>query len=199
MHVRCSAKSIWVICLMFWASITMVGWLSTALASMPPEEIERKKRAAVLQVVGQVTEDNLLEETTDKAGYPMQIRKMSLLVQEINKAPLGTDVGPGKEITVYYHYVPVWAMANTSCVTYLDVRKGDRLEMWLRPDKEGWSSVVPGYERFLLKIKDRPEHIPEPFSRVFWRVIEENVISFLFVLAVLGYLFFVIRKWRQSF
>lgn len=130
-------------------------------AAPEPGEVEELKQAAPLHLIGEVVKDELTLQTDDP-NFPHQERKMTLQITEILKSSAGLQKNTA--IEVHYTYTPSWLSMEGG--TRMDIAAGDKIEIWLDSDVNGWKSALSGNTVVHLhKSEDRMEHmLPAPAS-----------------------------------
>jgi hypothetical protein len=167
-------------------------------ADPPPSEIEKAKQEALLHLIGTVTSDQLYKDITEEKETPVQIRKMSLDVQQILKAPTNESL---TTVDVFYTYIPSWqAYSGTK---RMDIAVDDVIEIWLKKGEYGWEPALSGNTvKHIKYVENRKEPIPEPI----WHSIKRNVhnvwlrySSVTVLIGILVFLFtFVLLVWRKQ-
>src|SRR5690606_25438674 len=79
---------------------------STVFAAMDPVEVEKRNAQAPYQISGKVTSDVLYKDVTDNNKHPQQIRKVTLEISDVIKAP--TELEENNTVELFYHYIPSW-------------------------------------------------------------------------------------------
>ncbi|EZP77246.1 hypothetical protein H839_06374 [Parageobacillus genomosp. 1] len=167
-------------------------------AAPPPSEIEKAKQEAPLHVIGKVTSDQLYKDITEEKEIPVQIRKMTLDVKQILKAPTNETL---TTVDIFYTYIPSWQAYSGA--KRMDIAVGDVIEIWLEKGEYGWEPALSGNTvKHLKYVENRKEPIPEPF----WHSIKRNVrtvwlihSSVTVLVGILAFLFtFVLLAWRKQ-
>jgi hypothetical protein len=162
---------------------------SYAFAAPPPTEVLEVKEKSPLQVIGEVEEDVLLKDESEKRGYPNQIRSMQVRIDKIIKKPLNLVLKSGESLNIVYSYVPSWVPMDGGAK--MDIIVGDQIEIWLELGDKGWEPAYGGNTvRHLKYIEPRKEPIPELINKKIQRHIEgdlEFVIfaGFIFILLLM--------------
>lgn len=84
---------------MFLLFMLWLLWPAAVSASPPPEEIAKAKAEAPVHLIGVVTSERLHQDVTKEDGDPVHIRRITLSVQRVVKAPPRQT---WSEATVYY-------------------------------------------------------------------------------------------------
>jgi hypothetical protein len=167
-------------------------------AAPPPSKIEKAKQEAPLRVIGTVTSDQLYKDITEKIETPVQIRKMTLDVKQVLKAPTNETL---TTVDIFYTYIPSWQAYSGA--KRMDIAVGDVIEIWLKKGEYGWEPALSGNAvRHLEHVENSKEPIPEPF----WHSIKRNVHnvwlrypSAAVLTGILAFLFaFVLLAWRKQ-
>ena len=134
---------------------------STVFASMDPTEVKEINEEAPYHIVGEVTSDELYKDITEDKNHPVQIRKMTLRISKVEKAPDGLETN--NDVEVFYHYFPAWDARNYVGGARTDIAVQDIITIWLSEGDYGWEPVLAGNSIIHLKYnEDRMEHIAEP-------------------------------------
>jgi hypothetical protein len=158
-------------------------------ASPPPSEIEKAKAAAPIHLIGTVTSDQLYKDLTKEKGNPYQIRRMTLSVKRVIKAPQQQKIS---KIAVYYFYTPSWEN-DKSGGQPMNIAVGDVIEIWLKKGEVGWEPSFDGYTVNHLKYaKKRSEPIPEPFAHMIQRHFHEAWSHHSDLIVLLGIILFLV-------
>jgi hypothetical protein len=145
-------------CLVFIWSILS----STVFASMDPVEVKEINEKAPYHIVGEVTSDELFKDITEDKNHPVQIRKMTLRISKVEKAPDGLETN--NVVEVFYHYIPAWDAENYVGGAHMDIAVKDIISIWLSEGDYGWEPVLSRNSIIHLTYsEDRMDHIPEPF------------------------------------
>ncbi|MGA9228480.1 MAG: hypothetical protein WB217_19220, partial [Mesobacillus sp.] len=163
------------------------------VASPPPTEVEERKNEAPLHLIGTVTADSMFKDITKEEDSPQQIRKMSLDVAKLIKAP--SEEKSISEIEVYYSYIPAWRSGEYIGGQRMDITVEDVIEIWLEKGENGWEPVLGGNTVEHLKyVQNRNNPFPEPFlhaiTRITSTIIEKH--TSLFVITILTLLLMII-------
>lgn len=164
--------------------------LTTLCLLYPFQSYAYKDNAnAPLQIKGEVKNDVLYEEMDGLK----QIRKMSLLVEKIEKNQIEElALSKGDTITVFYHYRPSWKKYDGPL--NMDIMVGDGIEIWLTKGDYGWEPYNSGSSVIHhVKVKHRKEPIPEPWIN-YLLFTEHPVSSLLFFSGVAAFIIFIIIK-----
>jgi len=168
-----------------------------SVAAPDPLGVEKAKANSPLHLVGTVVSDELYEDLTVQKERPLQIRQMTLKVQQIQRSPFSQPV---QRVEVYYHYVPSWA--SYSGGRRMDIAVGDIVEIWLKNGQYGWEPALSGETvKHIKYTKNRPEWIQEPFwhrvnrtTRELWQMHAGVMVSTGIVLSLsVG----VFASWRK--
>lgn len=168
----------------------------TGIAAPDPTTVKKEKDSAPLHIIGKVKEDILVEDTTKEEKYPQQIRKMTISVQEVIKAP--KDVKEENSIEVYYHYIPSWQAHDYVGSSSVYVAVDDVIEIWLDHGESGWEPAFFGHTVEHIQYgENREEAIPEPFlhklDRISTEALHKNS-SYIVLAAMTAILLVIIFK-----
>jgi hypothetical protein len=147
---------------------------SLVFAAPPPTEVLEFKEKSPLHVIGEVEEDVLLKDESDKRGYSSQIRTMKLRIDKIRKQPPNLGLKSRESLNIVYSYVPSWVPMDGGAK--MDIVVGDQIEIWLEYGDKGWEPAYGGETVNHLKYMDpRKEPIPEPIYNWVFRNIKGNL------------------------
>jgi hypothetical protein len=142
----------------------------TGLAAMDPAEIARINADAPYHIIGEVTTDEFVEETTKEEDHPRQLRKMWIEVSDVIKAPNGLE--ENNIVEVFYHYIPSWDAHSYVGGARMDIAENDVIEIWLVEGDNGWRPALSGDSiNHIIYNEDRNDHISEPF----WHAIQRKL------------------------
>jgi hypothetical protein len=123
--------------------VTIIFYMqSTAFAAPPSEEIKKAKENSPLHIIGTVQTDILIKDISEDRGYPAQVRRMGLVVEEVIKKPTDTELEVNQLVDIHYHYIPSWVEMNGP--KQMDIFAGDKIEIWLEKDESGWYPPYSG-------------------------------------------------------
>ncbi|MEN2767831.1 hypothetical protein [Ornithinibacillus xuwenensis] len=164
MPKACLKKTIGIItCFLLFLLVT-----NTVLAAMDPTEIEQINRDAPYHIIGTVTSDELYSDVTKDQEHPIQLRKMTIHITDVIKAP--NNMIGNRSVDVFYHYIPAWDAKNYNGGKRMDIAKEDVIEIWLEEGDNGWEPAISGDSVHHIRYQeDRSEHIEEPFWNAFTR------------------------------
>ncbi len=179
-----------ILCVMFvLISLFTLFLPGNTFSSPPPSEIEKAKATAPIHLIGTVTFDQLYKDLTKEKGNPYQIRRMTLSIKRVIKAPPQQKIS---KIAVYYFYTPSWEN-DKSGGKPLNIAVGDVIEIWLKKGEVGWEPSFDGYTVNHLKYaKKRSEPIPEPFAHRIQRRFHEAWSHHSDLIVLLGIILFLV-------
>jgi hypothetical protein len=176
----------------------------TVNAAPDPSTVKKEKETAPLHIKGKVMNDVLFQDTTKDKEHPQQIRKMTISVQQVIKAPkeeMETD-----RIEVYYHYIPSWQRHEYVGGASVNVAIDDVIEIWLDKGEFGWEPALFGNTvEHLQYAENREEAIPEPFLHKLERISSDafkqylSMIVFAGMIGILALIIFKGVKRKESF
>ncbi|WP_010093881.1 hypothetical protein [Ornithinibacillus scapharcae] len=146
----------------------------SSLAAMDPAEVNRVNEDSPYQISGKVTADELVEDMTENSEHPIQLRKMTIQISKVIKAP--ESVKEDEYTNVYYHYIPKWDADEYVGGKRVDIAVHDVVTLWLKRGEFGWEPVLGGESVNHIEYhQDRVEHIPEPFVHSVMRGLDNYV------------------------
>lgn len=170
--------------------------IMSGIAAPDPSTVKKEKDSAPLHIIGKVKEDILVEDTTKDEQYPQQIRKMTISVQKVLKAP--EDVKEENSLEVYYHYIPSWQAHDYAGSSSVNVAVDDVIEIWLDYGESGWEPAFFGHTVEHIQYgENREEAIAEPFlhklDRISSEALHENS-SYIVLAAMIAILLLIIFR-----
>ncbi|WP_139492310.1 hypothetical protein [Brevibacillus dissolubilis] len=176
----------------------MIGW-----AAPPPTEVEELKREAPVHVKLEITQDRVERILNPDPMSPVQLRIVEGRVLEVFKQPSSLGIGEGSLLKVAYSYLPSWSWDQYAGGAPVDVRPGDRIEIWLVPDDEygteAWTPVLGGNTIVhLIRVESRPDYIKEPLahrlSSIDWI---RGGLQAAYFTGIMVFVLYVYRLWRR--
>lgn len=168
----------------------------TGIAAPDPSTVKKEKDSAPLHIIGKIKADILVEDTTKDEKYPQQIRKMTIIAQQVIKAP--KDFKEENSIEVYYHYIPSWQAQDYVGSSSVNVAVDDVVEIWLDKGESGWEPAFFGATVEHIEYgENREEAIPEPFLHKLDRISSEAFhknSSYIVLAAMISILVLIIFK-----
>ncbi|WP_042149442.1 hypothetical protein [Paucisalibacillus sp. EB02] len=135
---------------------------STVFAAMDPVEVEKRNEQAPYQITGEVTSDKLYKDVTENTKHPIQVRKVTIEISEVIKAPTGLE--KNNTVELYYHYIPSWDASEYVGGARIDIAIGDVVTVWLSKGDYGWEPAMGGNSiKHLTYSENRVDYVPEPF------------------------------------
>lgn len=167
----------------------------SSLAAMDPAEVNRINEDSPYQIVGMVTADEFIKDITENPDHPVQLRKLTVHISKLVKAPENHREDEYTE--VFYHYIPKWVMDQYVGGKRMDIAVHDVVKLWLVDGEYGWEPVLGGESiSYIEYYQDRAEHIPEPFFHSIMRVLNNfinmntEILVLIALFLVLGWAFF---------
>jgi hypothetical protein len=143
--------------------IVMVSKISsTVFAAMDPVEVEKRNAQAPYQISGKVTSNVLHKDVTDNVKHPKQIRKVTIEISDVIKAPTGLE--ENNTVELFYHYIPSWDASEYVGGAIVDFAIGDVITIWLSKGEYGWEPTIGGNSiHHITYSESRVDYVPEPF------------------------------------
>ncbi|RDI36946.1 hypothetical protein [Falsibacillus pallidus] len=134
---------------------------STPLYAAPDPGIIHEKRAdAKIHIKGLIVKDALIKEHKSPVS---QERVMTVKIERILRVDPALDWHVKQEVDIPYSYIPGWGHYSGS--KSIQVRGGDKIELWATIEKGQPSLVLGGYGiEILNSAGSRIEHIKEPLD-----------------------------------
>ena len=163
---------------LFFSSILIlitILFSSPVYSAMDPAEIKKRNSEAPYRIIGKVSEDTLFIDLSQEKNEHYQIRKMTIIIDEIIKNPTSIKKSI-HSIDVYYTYIPLWRAREYTGGKFMDITVNDVIEIWLEEGNYGWEPVVSGDSvRHIEYVENRNEPIAEPPLDFLERKVESRI------------------------
>ncbi|WP_433744107.1 hypothetical protein [Falsibacillus pallidus] len=133
-------------------------------ASPDPGSIHERRTDAKIHIKGVVVKDTLIKKNDNPLS---QERVVTVKIERILRVDPALAWHVNQEVDIPYSYIPGWGYYDGG--KSIQVRGGDKVELWANIEKGQPSLVLGGYGIEILKAAGpRIEHIKEPLDSK-WR------------------------------